>query len=102
MRRHSLSTRYIEQISYNGFHRKLPIQRFAMIVEARGFMPNTVFQKNLQTLTVIAEIRHYSSQYSARLSVQLNGLVMNLLAELDIKKRLLKHQSNDLPTISFV
>jgi hypothetical protein len=39
-----------------------------MRVGAPWYVPNTVVRRDLQTPTVKAEIRRYSSQYSARLS----------------------------------
>jgi murein L,D-transpeptidase YcbB/YkuD len=39
-----------------------------MIVDPLWHVPNTVIRRDLQTPTVKAEIRRYSSQYSARLS----------------------------------
>jgi hypothetical protein len=45
------------------------------IVAAPWYVPNTVIRRDLQTPTVKGEIRHYSSQCSARLSVHPNGLV---------------------------
>jgi hypothetical protein len=68
-----------------------------MIVDAPWYMPNTVIRMDLQTPTVKAEIRHYSSQYSARLSVHPNDLVVNSMAQLD-SRRLGRRQPNDLPT----
>jgi hypothetical protein len=49
-----------------------------MIVEASWYVPNTVIRRNLQIPTVKEEIRCYSSQYSAHLSVHTNGLTANL------------------------
>jgi hypothetical protein len=49
-----------------------------MIVDAPWYVPNTVIWKDLQTATVKEEIRHYSSQYSARLSAHPNDLIVNL------------------------
>jgi hypothetical protein len=43
------------------------------------YVQNTVIRRDLQTPTVKEEIRHYSSQYSARLSAHPNGLVVNLM-----------------------
>jgi hypothetical protein len=43
--------------------------------------PNTVVQRDLRTPTVKEEIHHYSSQYSARLRVHPNNLVVNLMAQ---------------------
>jgi hypothetical protein len=50
------------------------------IVDAPCYVPNTVIRRDLQTPTVKEEIRHYSSQYSARLSVHPDDLVVNLMA----------------------
>jgi hypothetical protein len=40
-----------------------------MTVIAPWFVPNVAIQQDLQMPTVKEQIRHYSSQYSARLSV---------------------------------
>jgi hypothetical protein len=40
-----------------------------MSVDSPWYEPNTVIVTDLQTRTVKEEIGHYSSQYSARLSV---------------------------------
>jgi hypothetical protein len=48
--------------------------------------------------TAKAEIRRYSSQYSARLSAHPDDLVVNLMAQPD-KRRLRRHLPNDLPKI---
>jgi hypothetical protein len=68
-----------------------------MIVDAPWYVPNTVIRRDLQTATVEEEIRHYSSQYRARLSVHPNNLVVNLMAQPD-NRRLLRHLPNALPT----
>jgi hypothetical protein len=50
------------------------------------------------TPTIKEEISHYSSQYSARLRVHPNAIVvMNLMAQPD-NRRLRRHLPNDLPT----
>jgi hypothetical protein len=48
-----------------------------MTVDAPWYVPNTVIRRDLQIPTVKEEIRHYSSQYSARLSAHTNGLTVN-------------------------
>jgi hypothetical protein len=53
-------------------------------------MPNTVIRTELQTPTVKEEIRHYSPQYSARLSVHPNDPAVNLMAQPD-NRRLRTH-----------
>jgi hypothetical protein len=53
------------------------------IEDAPWCVPNMVIRKDLQTPTVKEEICHYSSQYSARLSVHPNKLAVNLMAQLD-------------------
>jgi hypothetical protein len=68
-----------------------------MIVDAPCYVPNTVIRRDLQIPTVKEEIRHYSSQYSARFSAHPNDLTVNLI-ELPYNKRLRKHLPNDLPT----
>jgi hypothetical protein len=69
-----------------------------MIGGAPWYVPYTVIQKDLQTPTVKVKIRRYSSQYSARLSAHPNGLVANLMEQLDNNRRLRRHLPNDLPT----
>jgi hypothetical protein len=68
-----------------------------MIVDAAWYLSNTVIRRDLETPTVKEEIRRYSSQYSARLSANPNGLVVNLMAQPD-NRRLRRHLPNDLPT----
>jgi hypothetical protein len=67
------------------------------IARAPWYVPNTVIGRDLQTPTVKGQIRHYSSQYSARLSGHRNGPVVNLMAQPD-NRRLRRHLPNDLPT----
>jgi hypothetical protein len=67
------------------------------IVDASWYVPNTVIGRDLQTPTVKEEIRQYSSQYSARLRVHPNHLVVTLMAQPDYR-RLRRHLPNDLPT----
>jgi hypothetical protein len=55
---------------------------FLMIVDVPWYVLNTVIRRDLQTPTVKEEIRRYSSQYSARLSVlsvHPNDLIVNLI-----------------------
>jgi hypothetical protein len=66
------------------------------IVDASWYVPNTVIRRELQTPTVKEETCHCSSQYSVHLSVHLNNLIVNLLAQPDIM-RLQRHLANDLP-----
>jgi hypothetical protein len=54
-----------------------------MIVDTPWYMLNTVIRRDPQTPTVKEETRHYSSQYSARLSVHPNDLAVNLMAQPD-------------------
>jgi hypothetical protein len=70
-----------------------------MIVDAPWYVPNTVIRRDLQTPTVKEEIRHYSSQYSARLSVHPNDLVVTLM-ELPDNRRLQRRLPNYQPTRS--
>jgi hypothetical protein len=70
-----------------------------MIVDAPWVVPNKVIRRGIQTPTVKEEIRHYSSQYSARLSVHPNDLVVNLMAQHN--RRLRRRLSNNLPLKSF-
>jgi hypothetical protein len=50
-----------------------------MIVDAPWYVPNKVIGRDLQTPTDKDEIRRYSFQYSARLSAQPNGPIVNLM-----------------------
>jgi hypothetical protein len=68
-----------------------------MIADAPWYVLNTVNRRDLQTPTVKGEIRHYSFQYRARLSVHPNDLVVNLMAQPD-NRRLRRRLPNDLPT----
>jgi hypothetical protein len=47
------------------------------------YMANTVIRRDFHTPTVEEEIRHYSSQYSARLSAHPDDLVVNLMTQSD-------------------
>jgi hypothetical protein len=76
---------------------RFPSKVLHMIVDAPWYVPNTVIQRDVQILTVIEEICHYSSQYSARLSAHPNNLVVNLTELLD-NRQLRRHMPNDLPT----
>jgi hypothetical protein len=69
-----------------------------MIIYEPWYLPNTVIRRDLQTPTVKEEIRHYSSQYRALLGAHPNGLSVNLMDQLDNKRRLRRHLPNDLPT----
>jgi hypothetical protein len=69
-----------------------------MIVDAPGYVPNTVIRRDLQTPTIKEEIRRYSSRYSVRLSADRNDLVVNLMEQPDNNRRLRRHLPNDLPT----
>jgi hypothetical protein len=66
-----------------------------MIVDAPWYVPNTVIRRDLQTPTVKEEIRHYKSQYSARLSIHPTDLVVNLLVQPD-NRRLRRDMPNKL------
>jgi hypothetical protein len=68
-----------------------------MVVDAPWYVPNAVIPRDLQTPTVKEEIRHYSSQYSARLSVHPNDLVANLIAQPD-NRRFRRQMPNYMPT----
>jgi hypothetical protein len=68
-----------------------------MIVDAPGYVLNTVIRRDLQTPTVKEEIRRYSSQYRARLSSHPNGLVVNLMVQPD-NRRMGSDLLNDVPT----
>jgi hypothetical protein len=67
-----------------------------MILDAPWYVPNTVIRRFLQIPTVKEEIRRYSSQYSAHLSIHPNDLTVNL-TELPDNRRLRRHVSNYLP-----
>jgi hypothetical protein len=64
-----------------------------MIVDAPWYVPNTLIRKDLQTPTVKEGIRHYSYEYTARLSVHPNDLVVN-----PDNRRLRRHLPHDLST----
>jgi hypothetical protein len=68
-----------------------------MIVDAPWCVPNTVIRRDLQTPTVKEEIRHYSSQYRARLSVDPDDLVVNYMAQPN--RRLRRHLPNYVLTV---
>jgi hypothetical protein len=57
-----------------------------IIVDAPWCVPNTVIRRDLQTPTIKKEIRHYSSQYSVRLSVHPDNLVVNFMAKSDSRQ----------------
>jgi hypothetical protein len=67
------------------------------IVDAPWCMPTTVIRRALQTPTVKQGIREYSSQYSVRVSVNPNELLVDLMAQPG-NMRLRRHLPNDLPT----
>jgi hypothetical protein len=56
-----------------------------VIMDAPWYVPNTVIRRDFQTPTIKEEIRHYSSQYSARLSAHSNYLIVNLIAKTPAK-----------------
>jgi hypothetical protein len=74
-----------------GFHfkhrnpRTLPIYTLRTIADAPWYVPNTVIRRDFQTPSLKEEIRHYISQYSARLSVH-NNLVVNFMAHSDNRR----------------
>jgi hypothetical protein len=68
-----------------------------MAVDSPWYVSNTVIRRDLQTQAVKEEIRHYSSQYSARLTSHTNDQAVNLMAQTD-NRRLRKNLPNDLPT----
>jgi hypothetical protein len=67
-----------------------------MTVDAPSYVPNTLFRRDLQIPSVREEISHYSSHYSDRLTAHPNILLTRL--EPPERKRLRRHQPNDLPT----
>jgi hypothetical protein len=69
----------------------------SMTVDAPWYMPNMLIRRYLQTPTVKEEIRPYRSQYSARLSIHSNKLVVNLMAHTN-NRRCQRDLPNDLPT----
>jgi hypothetical protein len=78
------------------------MQRFqskvmSTIADAPLYVPNTIIRRDLQIPAVKEEIRHYISQYNARLSLHPNNLVVNLMAKSD-KRRLWRHMPNNLHT----
>jgi hypothetical protein len=73
-----------------------------MIAGAPWYVPNTVIWRDLQTPTVKEQIRHYSSQYSERLSVHPNDLVVNLMLQPDNSKCEDTCQTNCLADFKFV
>jgi hypothetical protein len=68
-----------------------------MITDAPWYMPNTIIQKDLQIPAIQNEISRYSYQYSKRLSVHPNELILNL-KEPPETRRLRKYLPIDLPT----
>jgi hypothetical protein len=77
----------------------LPFKILRTIVDAPWCMPTTVIWRALQTPKVKEEILHYSSQYSARLSLHPNNLVVNLVTQPG-NRWLRRHMPNDLHTRS--
>jgi hypothetical protein len=71
------------------------------ILDAPWYVLNIVIRRDLQISTVKEEIRHYSSQYSARISAHPNGLVVNLM-ELPDNRQLQRHQPNNAQKIPSV
>jgi hypothetical protein len=57
-----------------------------MIVDEPWHVPNMVIQRDLKILTVKEEIRCYSSQYSACLSVHPNDLIVNFMEQPDNRR----------------
>jgi hypothetical protein len=58
---------------------------------------NTLIRRDLQIPSVKEEISHYSSHYSARLTVHPNDILLTLLEQPE-RKRQRRHLPNDLPT----
>jgi hypothetical protein len=84
-------------ISNIGILERFQSKFLRVILDASWYVPNAVIRRDLQTPTLKQEIRHYSSQYSARLSVHPNDLVANLMTQLD-NRRLRRHLPKQLPT----
>jgi hypothetical protein len=77
---------------------RLQLKYLRMSVAEFCYVPDTVVRRDPQILpTFKEEIRHYRSQYSARLSVHPNDLVMNFIAQPD-NRRLRRHNPNDVAT----
>jgi hypothetical protein len=70
-----------------------------MTVDALWYVPNTVIRRDLHIVTVKKEIRHYSSQYSARLAtgVNSNDILVKLAAQPN-NRLLRRHLPKDLRT----
>jgi hypothetical protein len=68
-----------------------------MIMDTPWYVPNMVIWKDLQIPTVKHKISRYSYQYSKRLSVHRNELILNL-QEPPETRRLRKNLPTDLPT----
>jgi hypothetical protein len=77
-----------------------------MVVDAPWYVPNTVIRSDLQIPTVKKEIRHYSSQYSARFSIHLSNLIVNLIELPDrqqaIEKTPAKCSAYQIPSVTVV
>jgi hypothetical protein len=56
-----------------------------VIVDEPWFVPSTVIRRDLRKPT-FKEVRHYSSQHSARLKVHPDNLVVNLVVQTDIRR----------------
>jgi hypothetical protein len=68
-------------------------------VDASWWVPNTVIRRDRQTPAVKEEIRHYSSQYRARLGGHPNDLVVNLMAQQEIVKKPAKRSTIQIPSV---
>jgi hypothetical protein len=69
-----------------------------MTVDMPWYVLNVVIRRDHQTPTLNEEICRYSSQYSACFSAHPSNLVVNLLAQPDNNRRLLRHLPTDLLT----
>jgi hypothetical protein len=67
------------------------------ITNASWYVPNMVIRKDLQIPTAKHEISHYGYNYSMRLSVHPNELILNLQEPTETR-RLQKNLPIDLPT----
>jgi hypothetical protein len=68
-----------------------------MIIDAPWYVPNILIRRDLQIPSVKEEISHCSSHYSGSLTAHLNDILLTLLEQPD-RRRLRRHQPNDLPT----
>jgi hypothetical protein len=68
-----------DAILYSYRRENLKSYTLHMMLDATGYALNKVIRRDLQTPTDKEVIHHYSSQYSARLSVHPNDIAANLI-----------------------